>query len=345
MQFLLSDIVNRLGGELYGNDVPIENIASLSDASTVSLSFLSNAKYGKQLETTQAGAVIVLPSQIELLGGRSAILSENPYLYFARALHLFYPLSSPKAGVHTSAVIGDGCSLGDGCEIAAGVCIGENTIIGQNCRIAAGVVIGQDCIVGDDVTLYPNVTIYERCVIGSRVIVHAGTVIGADGFGMAWDRDHWLKIPQIGRVVLDDDVEVGANTTIDRGALGDTIIGRGAKIDNLVQVAHNVQIGEHTAIAGCVGIAGSCKIGSYCTIGGAAMFVGHIEIADHTYIGGGTLVSRSITKADHYASSYPLSTLKDWVKNAVHLRHLDKIVKRIKKLEMSVTELNNVKDK
>jgi UDP-3-O-[3-hydroxymyristoyl] glucosamine N-acyltransferase len=203
------------------------------------------------------------------------------------------------------------------------------------------VVIGDDCQIGDDVTLYPNVTVYQGCRVGNRVTIHAGAVVGSDGFGLAWAGDHWYKIPQTGRALIGDDVEIGANTTIDRGAMADTVIANGAKIDNLVQIAHNVQVGEHTAIAGCVGIAGSTHIGAYCTIGGAAMLVGHIEIADKTHIGGGTLVSKSIRKPDNYASSFPLSTMKDWLANAVHLRHLDDLVNRVKQLEAEVKTMKN----
>ncbi|WP_024303096.1 UDP-3-O-(3-hydroxymyristoyl)glucosamine N-acyltransferase [Pseudogulbenkiania sp. MAI-1] len=345
MAYTLSDIVARLGGELRGDDCLVERLAPLEDAKTGEISFLANAKFRRQLETTGASALIMSPKLAEETGyGGPLILTDDPYLYFARVATLFHPAPQARPGIHETAVVGEGCRIDPSSEIGANVSIGHNVTIGERCRILPGVSIGDGVAIGDDVTLYANVTVYHGCRIGSRVGIHSGTVIGADGFGLAWAKDHWFKIPQTGRVVIEDDVEIGANTTVDRGAMADTIIRKGAKIDNLVQIAHNVQIGEHTAIAGCVGIAGSTKIGAYCTVGGAAMFVGHIEVADRTHIGGGTLVSKSIKKPDNYASSYPLSTMKEWLPNAVHLRHLDDLVKRVKELEREIKTLKDSKD-
>jgi UDP-3-O-[3-hydroxymyristoyl] glucosamine N-acyltransferase len=217
--------------------------------------------------------------------------------------------------------------------IGAGAHIGARTVIGPNC------VVGDHARIGDDCLLHANVTLYHRCEVGDRAILHAGCVIGADGFGFAPNDGRWEKIPQIGRVLIGDDVEVGACTTIDRGALEDTVIEEGVKLDNLIQVAHNVTIGAHTAIAACTGIAGSAKIGRHCTIGGAAMIFGHIEIADGTRISTNTLITKSLNKPGTYTSALPFSEHEVWQKNAVHMRNLDKLVERIKQLERRVAEL------
>jgi UDP-3-O-[3-hydroxymyristoyl] glucosamine N-acyltransferase len=345
MAYTLSHIVASLGGVLKGEDRTVERLAPLDVAAASDITFLSNPKYRKQLDGCAAGAVIVSPKlEAELDPARSWIVVDDPYLYFAKVATLFHPPAQPQPGIHASAVIGEGAIIAASSEVREHVSIGAGAVIGERCILHPGVVIGAGTVLGDDVVLYPNVTVYHGCVLGNRVAVHSGSVIGADGFGLAWAKDQWFKIPQTGRAILEDDVEVGANTTIDRGALADTIIRRGAKIDNLVQIAHNVQIGEHTAIAGCVGIAGSTTIGAYCTVGGAAMFVGHIEVADKTHIGGGTLVSKSIRQPDTYASSYPLQTMKEWLGNAVHVRHLDDLAKRIKQLEREIGMLKENKD-
>ncbi|WP_089083223.1 UDP-3-O-(3-hydroxymyristoyl)glucosamine N-acyltransferase [Aquitalea magnusonii] len=345
MAYTLSSIVDQLGGVLKGADRTVERLAPLDVAAQSDITFLSNPKYRKQLDGCTAGAVIVSPKlEAELDPARSWIVVDDPYLYFAKVATLFHPPAQARGGIHPSAIVGEGTVIAASSEVREHVSIGAGVVIGERCILHPGVVIGDGSVLGDDVVLYPNVTVYHGSVLGNRVAVHSGSVIGADGFGLAWAKDHWFKIPQTGRAILEDDVEVGANTTIDRGALADTIIRRGAKIDNLVQVAHNVQIGEHTAIAGCVGIAGSTTIGAYCTVGGAAMFVGHIDVADKTHIGGGTLVSKSIRQPDTYASSYPLQTMKEWLGNAVHVRHLDDLAKRIKQLEREIGTLKENKD-
>lgn len=342
MSYSLVEIIGKLGGELRGQDVRVERLAPLESAGANELSFVTGVKFRRQMEASGAGALIVSPKLLEVCTPAvPAIVTNDPYLYFARVATLFHPAPAARPGIHPQATVGEGSRVGASSEIREQVSIGARVRIGEGCRLFPGVVVGDDCVIGDGVTLYPNVTIYHDCVLGDRVTVHSGAVIGSDGFGMAWAGDSWFKIPQTGRAVLGDDVEIGANTTIDRGAMADTLIGRGAKIDNLVQIAHNVHIGEHTAIAGCVGIAGSTHIGAYCTIGGAAMFVGHIEIADRTHIGGGTLVSKSIREAGTYASSYPLSTMKEWLSNAVHLRHLDEMAKRVKQLEKEIKSIQN----
>ncbi len=335
----LSAICQVLGGERRGGDVAIHGVATLAEAGAQMLSFLSNPKFKDQALASPAAALIVAPALAAAFAPeRSLIVCNDPYLYFAQVLQLLYPPPPPSPGVHPSAVIDPSARIGAGCEIGPQVVVGAGADIGPDCRILAGSVIGDGCVLGTGCVLHPRVTLYPGCRLGQRVVLHSGCVIGADGFGNAWDKQQrrWQKIAQLGGVVLGDDVEVGANTTIDRGALSDTVVGTGARIDNLVQIAHNVKIGAHTAIAGCVGIAGSAEIGDYCIIGGAAMLVGHIQIADHSVIGGGTLVSHSIREAGHYASSYPLQSHKDWVRNAVHVRHLHELNKKVKRLEQAL---------
>jgi UDP-3-O-[3-hydroxymyristoyl] glucosamine N-acyltransferase len=215
--------------------------------------------------------------------------------------------------------------------------IGEHTVIGSGCHLGEGVEVG------DESLFYPQVVVYQGCVIGKRAILHSGAVIGADGFGIAKEKGNWIKVPQIGRVLIGDDVEIGANTTVDRGAMDDTIIEDGVKLDNQIQVAHNVRIGAHTAIAGCVGIAGSAKVGKHCTVGGGAVILGHLEIVDRVNISAGTLVTKSIAKEGTYTSVMPFSAHQDWLKNAAHLRHLDKIAEKLSELEKKISELERKK--
>ena len=251
------------------------------------------------------------------------------------------PIASP--GIHPSAVIGENAQIDSSAHIAAHVVIGEQVKIDAGCVIMAGCNIGARTIIGHDARLYPHVVVYQDCVLGSRLIAHSGVVIGADGFGLAMDGEHWLKIPQIGRVIIGDDVEIGANTTIDRGALDDTIIEDGVKLDNQIQVAHNVRIGAHTAIAGCVGIAGSTTIGRYCRIGGSAGILGHLSIADHVEISSFTLIGKSIKKSGSYTGVFPFSNNEAWRRNAVHLRHLDELAEKIKMLQQQIEELGEKK--
>lgn len=333
MQKQLSDITAALGGRIEGRDVAVAQIAPLHLAADGDISFVAGSKHLAAAQESRAEALIVDEQTAAELGGRNLIVCRNPYLYFAQTTRLFHPVPPLRPGVHPSAVVEPSARVPASCEIGANVFIGPNVVLGEGCRIGANSVVEEDCVLGDGVVLHPNVTVYAGCGIGKRVEIHAGAVIGADGFGNAWTGEAWYKISQIGGVLIGDDVEIGANTTIDRGALEDTVVENGARIDNLVQIAHNVRIGAHTAIAACVGIAGSTRIGAYCQIGGAAMFVGHIDVADKTFIGGGTLVSASIERPDYYASSYPLQTHKDWVRNAVHLRRLNELHRRVKALE------------
>jgi UDP-3-O-[3-hydroxymyristoyl] glucosamine N-acyltransferase len=311
--FTLGQIVSRLGGRVAGDpQILIRQVGSLDRAAADQITFLSNSKNKAKLAQTRAAAVILAPEN-EPLTRLPRIVAENPYAYFARVSQLFNPLTTQAGGVHASAVISPTAKLGKGVSIGPGC------------------VIGDDVVIGDDSCLYPRVVVYPKCFLGKRVVVHAGVVIGADGFGIAREDGRWVKIPQIGGVRIGDDVEIGANSTIDRGALDDTVIEEGVKLDNQVQVGHNVRIGAHSAVAGCVGIAGSADIGRHCTIGGAAMIHGHITIVDHVHVSAGTLISRSLLKPGTYTGFYPFDEHEAWKRNAVQLRRLGKIKSRGKK--------------
>jgi UDP-3-O-[3-hydroxymyristoyl] glucosamine N-acyltransferase len=331
--YTLGQIREILGGELRGNGaVILRSVASLSSAGPDQLSFLLDGKHLPALQRSGAGAVI-LPASLADSVPLPRIVADNPHAYFARAAALLHapapiePGIHPTAVVHPDALIDPTSCIGPLTFVARGAYVGSGSIIG------AGVSLGENAVVGSDCHLYDRVVIYHGCGLGDRCIVHSGAVIGADGFGYAKDGEAWLKVPQLGRVLIGDDVEIGACTTIDRGALDDTVIENGVKLDNLIMVAHNVRVGAHTAIAACVGIAGSTRIGSRCTIGGAAMIVGHIEIADGVHIGGGTLVAKSVIQPGAYTGVMPMEEHKNWLRNAAHLRHLDDMARRIRELE------------
>ena len=303
--FTLQQIAQRLGGRVVGESgILIRQVGSLERATREQITFLSNSKLKAKLAETRASAVILAPGD-EKLTGLPRIVADNPYAYFARVSQLFNPVVT-QSGIHPSAVIAPSAKLG------------------RNVSLGAGCVVGENVVIGDDSCLYPRVVLYPGCTVGARVVIHAGAVIGADGFGLAPENGRWVKIPQIGAVRIGDDVEIGANTTIDRGALDDTVIEEGVKLDNQVQVGHNVRIGAHSAVAGCVCIAGSARIGRHVTIGGAAMIQGHIEIADHVHVSAGTLISRSLTKPGTYTGIYPFDEHDAWKRNAARLRRLAK---------------------
>jgi len=341
--YRLAEIVQRFGGELLGDpDVVITQVATLETAGPGQISFFSNSRYRRQLEHTRAEAVILTQDAADATQ-RSRIVCKDPYAYFARLSALLNPPATVVPAIHPSAVIDPAAHVSPKASIGPCVAIGPRCEVGDGTLIEAGCVLGAGVRVGRDCRLYANVTIYHDCIIGERVILHSGAVIGADGFGLAWENGRWNKIPQIGRVVLGDDVEVGANTTIDRGALDDTVIEEGVKLDNQIQIGHNCHIGAHTAIAGCVGIAGSTRIGRYCRIGGSAMIGGHLEIVDGVEISGATTIPKSILKPGTYTSLYPVSAHREWLKNASHLRHLDEVIKRVRDLERSIAELQGNK--
>jgi UDP-3-O-[3-hydroxymyristoyl] glucosamine N-acyltransferase len=333
----LEEIVARFGGEIVGaGDTVISRIDTLENAGPGDLAFLANPKYRHQLSTTRAAAVIMAPPAVDR--PVVAILTSQPYLYYARVAQWLNPLPVPEPGVHSSAVVEGAvaatASIGPNVWIGPGAMIGERVMIAANCSIGAEVEIGADS------HLAANVSIYPGSRLGARCLVHSGAVIGADGFGFAReDQGAWVKIPQVGRVLIGDDVEIGAGTTIDRGALGDTIISDGVKLDNQIQVGHNVQIGAHTAMAGCVGIAGSAVIGARCTVGGGAVILGHLQIADDVNVSAGTLVAKSIRHAGTYSGAVPFLEHGNWLRNFSRLRHLDAMTDRIRALEQRLAAL------
>jgi len=336
--FTLEEIVSRFGGELIGDGrLRILQVATLENAGPADFAFLANQKYRKQLKTSRAGAV-VLSAGYARDCQLPCIISDNPYAYYARVARLLNPPRPATPGVHPAAIVETklhpSVSVGAATFIAKDVRIGENSVIGPGCVIGEGVSLGPEAL------LYGNVTVYTGCMIGARTIIHSGAVIGADGFGIARDADgSWTKIPQIGRVIIGDDVEIGANTTIDRGALDDTVIEDGVKLDNQIQVGHNVRIGAHTALAGCVGIAGSARVGRRCTVGGGAIILGHLTIADDVNISAATLVTKSINQPGTYTGAMPFEPHRDWLKNAAQMRHLDAMAEKMRELEARLAQL------
>jgi UDP-3-O-[3-hydroxymyristoyl] glucosamine N-acyltransferase len=323
----LRQITERLGGEAVGEaDAPLTGVAALEEAGPGHLTFLAHPRFRARLAGTRAGAVIVGPKEREATQ-LPRIVAPNPYAYYARAVALFHPAKPVVPGIHP------GAAVDPAARVAASACVGPFAVIeagatiGERASVGAGSFVGEGASIGEDTVLHPRVTVYRDCVVGARGILHSGAVIGADGFGMAPEDGRYVKIPQVGRAVLGDDVEVGANSCIDRGALSDTVVEDGVKIDNLVQVAHNCRIGAHTVIAGCAGIAGSATIGRNCLIGGGAGVVGHLEICDGVTVSGMTLVTKSITEPGVYTSGSPFMPHAEWLRNAAHLRHLDRIAR------------------
>ncbi len=318
----LGDIVQTLGGKLHGDpDIEITALAGLEAAQQGQLSFLSHPKYESLLMQSRAACVVVSESMLGVARLRgAAIVTEHPYLYFARLTQLWRTRcrAPGPTGVHASAVIHPEAQLH------------PTVTIGPLCVIERGAVIGAGT------RLASRVTVGEGCVIGGRCIIHSGVVIGADGFGFAPSDVGWEKIEQLGAVHIGDDVEIGANTCIDRGALQDTVIGNGVKLDNLIQIGHNVVIGEHTALAGCVGVAGSATIGAQCTVGGCAVVLGHLNIADHVHVSAASVVTRSIARAGHYTGFFPLDDNVQWEKNAASVKQLHGLRDRIKAIERSM---------
>jgi len=323
----LGSIVDALGGELHGNSaLVIDGLAPLQSATAQQLSFLSHPKYQSQLADTQAGCVIVSPVFQALASARgSCIVTEQPYLYFARVTQLWKKSHAVPAGplVHPTAVID------------------PLAVVHPTARIGALCVLERGARVGANTELKSRVTVSQDCVIGERCLLHSGVVIGADGFGFAPNAGVWEKIEQLGAVVIGDDVEIGANTCIDRGALDNTVIGDGVKLDNLIQIGHNVHVGAHTAMAGCAGVAGSAHIGAHCTVGGGAVVLGHLTLADGVNISAASVVTRSLHKPGHYTGMFPIDDNATWEKNAASLKQLAGLRERIRALEAQLKTLNN----
>ncbi len=330
---------SRLAARILGDGArAIHSAAPLEDAQPHQLAFLANRRYRAAAVATRAGAIVLSPQDREQIFPQppvTATLIEcaAPYAWFAFATQELAPAEPSSAGIDPAATVADGARVDADAHVGPHATIEADAVVGARAQIGAGSFIGRGALIGADTRIMAGVQVHAHCVIGARCIVHSGAVIGADGFGFAPFDGRWVKIPQTGRAVIGDDVEIGANTTIDRGAMGDTVIEDGCKLDNQIQVAHNCRIGAHTVIAGCVGIAGSANIGRNCQLGGAAMIAGHLTIADGCVIGGGTLVARSITAPGHYSAVFPLMNHRDWERNAAALRHLDELRDRVRALE------------
>ncbi len=333
MAVTLAELARRFQGKVRGNpEIKIERVATLDAAGVNDIAYVGDRKYLPLLARTKAGAVILSPADAQNFTG-TALIVDNPHLCFAQAAELLHPSAKFTPGKHVSATVDPTA------RVAATACIGAHAVIAAEAVIEADAYVGPGCFIGAQASigararLIANVVIGERCLVGADCIFQPGAVVGSDGFGYAKDGDKWCKVPQLGRVVLGKAVEVGANTSIDRGALNDTIIGDGVKLDNQIQIAHNVRIGENTAIAACVGIAGSTVIGKRCTIGGQAGIVGHLEIADDVHITAGSLVTSSITQPGVYSSSLKAEPVEKWRRNAARLHQLDELARRLIELE------------
>jgi len=333
MKYTVAELAERFELAFSGDGARvIDGVGTLASAQPGQLSFLSNGKYAAQLAATHAG-VVILREENQADCPTSSLVARDPYVTYAKIAALFEHLPAAPAGVHPSAVVdasakvSPGASIGPCCVVEADAVIEDGVVLGPHC------VIGTGCVVGAHSRLVARVTLVTRVTLGKRVLVHPGAVLGSDGFGLAFDRDHWVKMPQLGGVRIGDDCEIGANTTIDRGALDDTVLEEDVRLDNQIQIAHNVHIGAHTAMAGCSAVAGSAKIGRYCMIGGNAGVLGHLELADRVTITAKSLVTSSIREAGEYSSGTPLQTNRQWRKSAARFKHLDDYVRRLSALE------------
>lgn len=333
MKIKLSELVSQFDLILVGNDnQTIEGVAPLDKANQNQISFLSNSKYSSLLQSTKAGAVIMSESMSSKYQGNK-LIAKDPYVAFAKVATLFQNNQQSLFGIHETSVIAETAIIEENVTIGPFSIIGENSIVKSGTVIEARATIGNNCIIGKDCTIKPNVVIACDCKLGERVIVHPGAIIGADGFGLAREDKGWIKVPQLGAVSIGNDCEIGANTTIDRGTMEDTILEDDVRLDNQIQIAHNVIIGKHTVMAGCSAVAGSAKIGKNCLIGGGVGVLGHLEVCDGVTLQSMALVTKSINNPGSYSSVAPIQETKQWRKSAVRLKQLDKIAKRIAKLE------------
>jgi len=340
-QYSLRDISSRFGGQVSGDEnIRISRVSSLGNAKQGDICFINDAKYQKALADCKASAFILRENDAALTS-QPKIIVDNPYTYFAKISSLLNPPAISHIGIDPSAMVSSSATVPSSCGIGPMVVIGEQVVLGENVIIGAACVLENDVVIGDNTRLEPNVTIKHHCQLGAHCHIFSGAVIGSDGFGYAEEAGVWLKIPQVGRVIIQDNVDVGANTTIDRGALDDTIIEEGVKLDNLIQIGHNCVIGAHTVIAGCTGIAGSAKIGRHCKIGGAAMILGHLVIVDGVTVSPGSMITRSLMQADTYTALMPFQTHKEWLNTAAKLRHLDLLTDKIKQLEKDLALLKS----
>lgn len=329
----LDELARACGACVEGDGAtPIERVATLEGAGPGDLAFLANPRYRAQLAATRASAVIVAPAAAQLTP-LPRLVAADPYVAYAKAASVLYPREAPLAGRHPAAIVDPAATVAATAAIGPLAVVGAGASIGARASIGSHCSIGEDAVIGDDAVLDAGVRVYPRCTIGPRTLVHSGAVIGADGFGLAPGPEGWIKIPQVGRVVVGADVEIGANTTIDRGAIGDTVIENGVKIDNLVQVAHNVRIGEHTVLAAYVGISGSATIGRRCMLAGMVGVAGHLEICDDVVVTGRTTVAGSIRKPGVYSGSLTADDARRFRRNAARFNQLDELARRLRRLE------------
>ncbi len=333
MVFRLNELAELVGAQLHGDaSAEVSKVSTLQDADQGSISFLTNSKYRKYLKATSATAVILGEENLQDCPV-NALVCDNPHLAYAQISAYMQPKPEPLTGRHETAWVADGAVVDVTAWIGPNVVIEDDATIGPNVHIGPGCVVEAGVTIGADSKLMANVTLCHDITLGERVLIHPGAVIGSDGFGLANDDGVWVKVPQLGSVLIGNDVEIGANTTIDRGALRDTVIANGVKLDNLIQIAHNVEIGENTAIAACTGIAGSTRIGKNSTIGGGVVVVGHLEFADSVHISADTLVTRSLKEPGYYSGNLPAAPNKEWRKTIAHIRRLDEMMHRLKELE------------
>lgn len=333
MQARLGELATQFGCDLVGDpESAVTHVSTLASAGPQSLSFLANPAYRAELARTRAGAVVVRAEDAEACPA-AALISADPYETYARIAGVLHPPAAFPPGVHESATVSPSARIAPGAHVGARAVIGDETVIAEGASVGPGSVIGPRCRIGESTRLHANVTLVEDVRIGQRCIVHPGAVIGCDGFGNARTDTGWIKVPQVGGVEIGDDVEIGANTTIDRGAIDDTVIGNGVRLDNLIQIAHNVRIGEHTAMAAQTGVSGSTVIGKRCLFAGQSGIVGHISICDDVVIGGATMVSKDIREPGFYTASFPAEKDRDWKRKVARFRRLDDLVQRVASLE------------
>jgi len=337
----LAELSGQFGLYLLGDgDLLVDGVGTLASAGPSQVTFLANPSYRKQLSSTKAGAVI-LKTEDSGACPTNCLVAHDPYVAYARIASLFDRHPAAKTGIHPTAIVASSAKVGNDVSIGAHVVVGDGCDIGDGCTLGPGTVLEADCHLDRGCRLCANVTLGHGVRLGKRVLVHPGAVIGADGFGIAFDSDHWEKVPQLGSVIIGDDCEIGANTCIDRGAVGDTVLEEDVHIDNLCQVGHNVRIGAHTAIAGTTGIAGSTTIGKYCLIGGGAGISGHLEIADRTTINGRSQVFHSIREpGKSWSGHLPSTPIQDWNRNLARLRKLDELARKVRTLELQLGKMN-----
>jgi UDP-3-O-[3-hydroxymyristoyl] glucosamine N-acyltransferase len=333
MPIKLGQLAAQFDCELVGDpDVTIENVAGLLNAGPASLSFLSNPKFRNQLAATRAAAVVLRAEDVED-SPTASLVSDNPYADYARMAAVIHPAPRYVPGIHASAVVSASADISPSAHIAANVSIGDRTIIGDGVYIGPGTVIGPDCSIADDCRLIANVTLVRDVKLGRRGILHPGVVIGADGFGNAMTPGGWVKVPQLGGVRIGDDVEIGSNTAVDCGAIGDTVIEDGVRIDNLCHIAHNAHIGAHTAMAGMSGISGSATVGKRCMLAGQSGVVGHVTVCDDVVVSGKAVISKDITEPGVYAGTFTAEPAREWGRKVARFRRLDQLIERVNKLE------------